>query len=421
MNAGSGSSQPISIRCFCRPPRAPATIAHRRMTASSTLRPRRFATEPPLRDLLGPAESRPPTRRSQVRCRSRPWRPIPVIRACAPPARMRYLRRPMPLAPGTRIGHYEVLGPLGAGGMGEVYRARDQRLGRTVAIKSLGEGFAADPERVARFEREARILASLHHANIATIYGLEESGGTPYLALEFVEGETLADRLVRGAVTVAETLDFGAQVASALDAAHEQGVVHRDLKPGNVMLTPAGVVKVLDFGLAKNAPSGTDPAPSQSFVPTLTMGATAAGVILGTAPYMSPEQARGKAVDRRTDVWALGCVLYECLTGRRTFEGETTSDVIARILEREPDYDALPASVPQRLRDLVRRCLTKSVADRPRDAGDLRRELQSIATDQSSPRATAERAAGSTPSVAVLYFENLGQDPENDYFCAGIT
>ncbi len=326
----------------------------------------------------------------------------------------------MPLPTGTRLGNYEIVALLGAGGMGEVYRARDVRLDRQVAIKALPEAFARDPERLARFEREARLLASVHHANIAMIFGIEDGGGTSYLAIELVEGETLAQRLARGALSVQAALEVCAQIASAIDAAHEQGVVHRDLKPGNVMLTKAGVVKVLDFGLAKGSTTGSASVPDLAASPTVALSATAAGVILGTAPYMSPEQARGLAVDRRADVWALGCVLYECLAGRPAFAGDTTSDVIARILEREPDWAALPAAVPARLRDLLRRCLTKQVAERPRDAGDLRGEMLAIAADQSTS-SRSSRAVEAVPSVAVLYFENLSPDAESDYFCAGIT
>src|SRR5262245_8881493 len=231
--------------------------------------------------------------------------------------------------------------------MGEVYRARDSRLGRDVAIKMLPQEFATDPERLARFEREARLLASLSHPNIAGILGLEEHGGTRYLILEFVDGESLDSRLGRGALTVAETLEVTRQIAAGLEAAHEAGVVHRDLKPGNVMIAANGEVKVLDFGLAKGgATSGTGSNPNLSASPTMTFAATHAGVILGTAAYMSPEQARGKGVDRRTDVWSFGCVIYECLTGQRAYEGETVSDLIARILEREPNWSALPPTTP---------------------------------------------------------------------------
>jgi Tol biopolymer transport system component len=285
----------------------------------------------------------------------------------------------MPLTPGSRLGPYEVLSPLGAGGMGEVFRARDSRLGRDVAVKVLPEAFAADPERLARFEREARLLASLSHPNIAGIHGLEEVGGHRHLILELVEGETLAERLTRGPLPVDEALDVARQVAAALDAAHEAGIVHRDLKPGNVMLTATGDAKVLDFGLARgggSGPSGTDIGLSAS--PTMTYAATMAGVILGTAAYMSPEQARGRAVDRRTDIWSFGCVLYECLVGKPLFGGETVSDTIAKILERDPDWSALPPKTPPRVRELLRRCLEKDAKKRQRDAGDIKIELDEI-------------------------------------------
>ena len=279
----------------------------------------------------------------------------------------------MTLVPGTKLGPYEIVAPLGAGGMGEVYRARDTRLGRDVAIKALPEGFDRDPERVARFEREAKLLASLHHANVGAIFGLEEVDGRRYLVLEFVEGETLSARLSRGAPPVDEALAVCAQIAAAVEAAHETGVIHRDLKPGNVMLKPDGTVKVLDFGLAKaSAADGSSRDVDLSASPTMTYAATGAGVILGTAAYMSPEQARGKPVDRRTDIWSFGCVLYECLSSRRAFEGETVSDLVARILEREPDWTAVPANVPPAISRLLRRCLTKDARERLRDIGEAR-------------------------------------------------
>src|SRR5512140_435506 len=254
----------------------------------------------------------------------------------------------MSLATGIRLGAYEIVAPLGAGGMGEVYRARDTRLARDVAIKALPAEFAQDPERLARFEREARLLASLSHPNVAGIHGLELAEGHRYLVLEFVDGETLAARIARGALPVDDAMHVCAQVAAAVEAAHEAGVVHRDLKPGNVMLKPDGTVKVLDFGLAKGgASAASDPGLSTS--PTMTHAATSAGVILGTAAYMSPEQARGKAVDRRTDIWSFGCVLFECLTGRKAFAGETISDIVACILQVEPAWTALPPATPERV------------------------------------------------------------------------
>jgi eukaryotic-like serine/threonine-protein kinase len=280
----------------------------------------------------------------------------------------------MALSPGTRLGPYEILGPLGAGGMGEVYRARDQRLGRDVAVKALPEAFAKEPERVSRFEREAKLLASLSHPNIGAIHGLEEVAGQRYLVLEYIQGESLAQRLARGPLPINEAIDVCRQIATGLEAAHESGIVHRDLKPGNVMLTEDGGVKVLDFGLAKGDDGGSID-PNLSASPTMTYAPTGAGVILGTAVYMSPEQARGKRVDRRTDIWSFGCVLFECMTGKQAFEGETVSDLIARILEREPDWSALPPKTPPRVRRLLERCLRKNSKERLRDIGDARIEL----------------------------------------------
>jgi serine/threonine protein kinase len=283
----------------------------------------------------------------------------------------------MSLSPGTRLGSYEVLSHLGAGGMGEVFRARDSRLGRDVAIKALTEEFAEDAERLSRFEREARVLASLSHSNIAAIHGVEEVENRRYLVLEFVDGETLAQRLSRGPMPVDEAIDVCRDIAAGVEAAHENGVVHRDLKPGNVIITPSGQVKVLDFGLATaSGASASGSNPNLTHSPTLTNQHTRAGVILGTAAYMSPEQARGRTLDRRTDIWSFGCVLYECLTGKPLFQGETVSDLIARILEREPDWSALPANTPQRVRDLLKKCLRKDPRERLRDIGDARLELQ---------------------------------------------
>ncbi|MFN8587104.1 MAG: protein kinase [Candidatus Eisenbacteria bacterium] len=290
----------------------------------------------------------------------------------------------MPLAAGDKLGPYEVIAPLGAGGMGEVWRALDSRLGREVAIKVLPEAFAADPERLARFEREARLLASLQHPRIAGIYGLEVFEGQRCLVLEFVEGETLAARLSRGALPVDEAVEVCRQIAEGVEAAHEAGVVHRDLKPGNVMLKSDGAVKVLDFGLAKSSASslGASDA-SLSMSPTMTAAATQSGVILGTAAYMSPEQARGRAVDRRADVWSFGCVLFECLTGRQAFTGDTVSDTIAAILRAEPDFAALPAATPARVRELLARCLCKDAHERLRDVGEARVALGAGAASQS--------------------------------------
>ncbi|HET7498189.1 MAG TPA: protein kinase, partial [Candidatus Eisenbacteria bacterium] len=319
----------------------------------------------------------------------------------------------MALAPGTRLAAYEIMAPLGAGGMGEVYRARDTRLHREVAIKALPTEFARDPQRLARFRREAQTLAGLNHPNIAAIYGLEEEGTTPHLVLELVEGETLAARLKRGPLPSREALAVGIQIASAVEAAHERGIVHRDLKPGNVMLRPDGRAKVLDFGIAKSDSvlEGGDSPHTQTVAERLD--ATGAGIVLGTAAYMSPEQARGNPVDRRSDVWSFGCVLYECFSGRPAFAGETTSDLVARILERDPEWRALPDNAPARIREILRRCLRKDAAERPRDIRDVRLELEDVAS-----RGGASGAPET--SIAVLPFENLS-GVDDEFFADGIT
>jgi serine/threonine protein kinase len=244
------------------------------------------------------------------------------------------------LSPGTALGPYQIISALGAGGMGEVYRARDSKLGREVAIKILPEAFAADPDRVARFQREAQVLAALNHPNIAAIHGLDDSNGLRFLVLELVDGEALDSRLKTGALPLDEALALAKQIVDALEAAHEKGIIHRDLKPANIMVTVDGRVKVLDFGLAKHDPaaSGTSVGPGATHSPTLTFAATQAGVILGTAAYMSPEQAKGRAADKRSDVWSFGCVLFEMLAGKRAFEGEDVSDTLAAILRGEPDW-----------------------------------------------------------------------------------
>jgi len=269
---------------------------------------------------------------------------------------------------------YKVVSLLGAGGMGEVYRARDTKLGRDVAVKFLPRAFTTDPDRLARFEREARMLASLNHPHIGGIYGFEEYDGAPALVLELVEGLTLAERVAKGPISLNESLGIAKQIADALDAAHERGIVHRDLKPANIKITPDGVVKVLDFGLAKVFAGESGPDLTQS--PTVTVGGTRGGAILGTAAYMSPEQARGQPVDKRADIWAFGCVLYEMLTGRLAFPGQTVSDVIAAILEREPDWSVLPTATPPAVRELLRRCFEKDPKQRLRDIGDARFNLE---------------------------------------------
>jgi len=287
---------------------------------------------------------------------------------------------------GTTLAHYRITAALGAGGMGEVWRAEDTKLGREVALKVLPEEFAKDPERMARFEREAKVLASLNHPNIATLFGLEtaipsgadsdadsDAGETTFLAMELVEGEDLSERIKRGPIPVEEAIPIALQIAEAIEAAHEQGIIHRDLKPANIKLTEDGVIKVLDFGLAKAWETETGDS-SLSLSPTVTR-ATAAGVILGTAAYMSPEQARGKKVDRRADIWSFGVVLWEMLTGRKLFEGETVSDVLASVLKETPDLDALPADTPPAVRRLVSRCLDKEPKNRLQWIGDARLDL----------------------------------------------
>lgn len=276
----------------------------------------------------------------------------------------------MTLNQGAKLGPYEVLSPLGAGGMGEVYRATDSRLDRAVAIKVLPEAMANDPERTVRFQREAKVLASLNHPNIASIYGFEEAEGKRFLVMELVEGATLADRLHDGALSVEDALTIARQIAEALEAAHERGIIHRDLKPANVKITPEGTVKVLDFGLAKAMAAEDRSSTEIVNSPTITAGYTKAGVILGTAAYMSPEQARGRPVDRRTDIWSFGVVLYECLSGHRPFEGETATDLIAKILERDADWGALPATTPTNVRMLLQRCMQKDRKQRLRDIGE---------------------------------------------------
>jgi len=276
---------------------------------------------------------------------------------------------------GTSLSHYRIVDKLGAGGMGEVYRAEDTVLGRQVAIKVLPDIFAADPERLARFEREAKLLASLNHPNIASIYGLEEADGKRFLVLELVEGQTLAERLHKGPLPVEEALEVCRQIAEGLEAAHEKGVIHRDLKPANVKVTPEGKVKVLDFGLARALHDQTSK-PDLSHSPTITDEMTRPGVVLGTAAYMSPEQAKGKTVDKRADIWAFGCVLYECLTARRTFQGDTITETVAAILKSEPDWTLLASETPSFVRSLLRRCLQKEPNLRLHDIADARIEIE---------------------------------------------
>lgn len=272
---------------------------------------------------------------------------------------------------GKTVSHYRIVAKIGQGGMGEVYQAKDLTLGRDVAIKVLPEEFARDTDRVARFQREAKLLASLNHPNIAAIYGLETSDTINFLVLELVEGETLANRIKTGPIPVGESLKLALQIAEALEAAHEKGIIHRDLKPANIIVTPEGKVKVLDFGLAK-AFAGDQAELNLSNSPTLSNAITQQGVILGTAAYMSPEQARGKAVDKRSDIWALGCVLFEMLTGRAAFSGKDVTDILAAVIRAEPEWTNLPAGLHWRLREIIERCLEKEAKERYHDISDVK-------------------------------------------------
>ena len=283
----------------------------------------------------------------------------------------------MPLEPGTTLGPYSVTAKIGEGGMGEVWQARDTKLDRDVALKVLPEAFTSDPDRLARFEREAKVLASLNHPNIGSIYGLEEAEGVKALVLELVEGPTLADRIKQGPIPIDEALPIAKQIAEALEAAHEQGVIHRDLKPANIKIKDDGTVKVLDFGLAKAfQPDAGDPGLSQSPTISLTAAATQMGMVIGTAAYMSPEQARGKTVDKRTDIWAFGVVLYEMLSGARPFQGEDVSLTLASVMKSDVDVKTLPRDVPPTVRTVLDRCLEKDPPRRIRDIGDVRLAME---------------------------------------------
>ena len=283
--------------------------------------------------------------------------------------------RIMTLEPGVKLGHYEIQSLIGKGGMGEVYHGKDTRLNRSVAVKVLPQIFLADSNRLIRFQREAKLLASLNHSNVASIHGFEESNGMHFLVMEFVEGSTLAELLAKHPLPVDEALRIALQISEALEYAHEHGVVHRDLKPANIKLRPDGTVKILDFGLAKAVQDENIPN-DVSISPTISHHATEIGMILGTAAYMSPEQAKGKPVDRRADIWSFGVVLYEMLTGQKPFRGETISETLASVLKEEPDLTSLPVEVPERLRHLLRRCLMKDPKQRVRDIGDARLEIQ---------------------------------------------
>jgi serine/threonine protein kinase len=310
----------------------------------------------------------------------------------------------MSLSAGVRLGPYEIVAPLGKGGMGEVYRARDTKLGRDVAIKVLPTSVASDAERARRFEREARLLAALSHPHIGAIHGLENAAGTP-LILELVEGPTLADRLVAGPLSLQEALSLARQIADALEAAHENGIIHRDLKPANIKVRFDGVVKVLDFGLAK-AFVGDGPDVDLAQLPTVTINGTVEGLIAGTPAYMSPEQATCQAIDKRSDIWAFGCVLYEMLTGRKAFSADTVSGILAEVREREPDWQALERNAPPSITKLTRRCLEKDAKRRLRDIGDARIELDDAdiakATGSSNPRPTTRYWPAALATIVVV-------------------
>jgi eukaryotic-like serine/threonine-protein kinase len=310
---------------------------------------------------------------------------------------------------GVRLGPYEIVAPLGAGGMGEVYRARDTKLDRDVAIKVLPELFVADPERVARFQREAKTLAALNHPHIGGIYGLEDAGGVHALVLELVDGPTLADRIAQGPILLDEALQIAKQIAEALEAAHEAGIIHRDLKPANVKLRPDGTVKVLDFGLAKSLEPASAASSNVTASPTITTPAmmTGVGVILGTAAYMSPEQAKGRAADKRGDIWAFGCVLYEMLTGTRAFDGEDVSDTLASILRGEPDWTALRADRPLPIQRLLRRTLQKDLRARLPHIGVARLDIDETGGKANDAAGVSAPPAASRRSERVMWASAL--------------
>src|SRR6516165_7855831 len=318
----------------------------------------------------------------------------------------------MALTVGTQLGSHEITSLLGKGGMGEVYRARDLKLKREVAIKILPDEFSLDTDRIGRFQREAEVLASLNHPNIAGIYDVQEAQGTRFLILELVEGETLSDRIARGPIPVAEALGIAMQICEALEAAHEKGIIHRDLKPANVKLTPEGQVKVLDFGLAK-AMESTSANPSLSNSPTMATGSMT-GMIVGTAAYMSPEQARGRTADQRSDIFSFGCVLYEMLTGRKAFHGEDISDILASVLKIDADFTHLPADLNPRIAELLRRCMAKNRKDRWYAVGDIRVEINSILTEP-------QRVAASVPVVQAPFWKRAALPVLTAVLAAGVA
>jgi serine/threonine protein kinase/TolB-like protein len=309
----------------------------------------------------------------------------------------------MPLATGKQLGPYVILGSLGKGGMGEVYRARDRRLDREVAIKIIRADGLTHSDSHARFEREAKLLAALNHANIATIHGLEEADGQRFLVMELVPGETLADTLHKSRLPTYRILELARQIADALEAAHARGIIHRDLKPANIKVTPEGRVKLLDFGLAKSLERNA----GNGIASTVSHDLTEPGAVLGTPAYMSPEQARGQAVDARADIWAFGCILFEMLAGNRPFVAPTSVDLIVAILEREPKWDALPGETPARLVQLVKSCLKKDAARRPADMAKVARELQLVSAEMRAPGQTVVPTRPYIPTVIAV------KDPEN--------
>jgi eukaryotic-like serine/threonine-protein kinase len=322
----------------------------------------------------------------------------------------------MTLTAGTRLGSYQITGLIGVGGMGEVYKATDTRLDRTVAIKTLSAEIASDPELRQRFEREAKAISSLNHPRICTLHDIGSHDGVDFLVLEYLEGETLAQRLAHGALPLEEAVRCAIEMADALEAAHERGVVHRDFKPANVTLTPDGI-KLLDFGIAKVvAGRGAEPGSNQAL--TAVANGAVRGAVIGTASYMSPEQVRGMPVDRRTDVWAFGCVLFEMLTGKKAFVGPTAADTTTAILGREPSLEELPTGTPEPVRHVLRRCLEKDAGRRLRDIGDARTELGDALT---AMRVTGKGTHEGQPSIAVLPFANMSADPENEYFSDGLA
>jgi serine/threonine protein kinase/tetratricopeptide (TPR) repeat protein len=326
----------------------------------------------------------------------------------------------MTIGPGTRVGPYQVVELLGTGGMGEVYRATDPRLGRDVAIKVLPEAIRASPEHGTRFEREGRLLASINHPNIATIHGLEDLDGSSAIVMELVDGPSLADLIAQGPLTLTETARIAEQIAGGLSSAHANGVIHRDLKPSNVRIARDGRVKILDLGLAKivaidSGPAGEDEEQEDS---ETLLAATREGTVLGTAAYMSPEQAVGAPVDARADVWAFGALLFEMLSGRRAFSGRTISDTLTAVVRGEVDWEAMPADVPQEVRTLIERCLVCTSSDRLKDLGEAQDTLRSFA-DRSG--VTTAPASTATKSILVLPFANLSPDPDTEYFSDGLT